>query len=540
MSTTYNLADLFESVADVVPDRPAVITPGRRLSFGGLEERANRLADHLLAAGVQPGDHIALLLLNGTEYLEATFAAFKVRAVPVNVNYRYVERELQYLLENSDSVALVVHRQFLPRIAAVIDRCPRLRHVLVVDDDTDATLEGSVDYETALAQASGHRPIVPGRSGDDLYIAYTGGTTGLPKGVMWRHEDLFFAALGGGDPTGFTGAISAPSELPERVPEVPGVQIQAPPLMHVSALWGSLGTMLCGNTTVLLSPGRFDPVEALATIEREAAMIFVLVGDAMARPLADAIAAARGAFDLSSLFVVASGGAILSPSVRDALRAHLPDLIVIDGYGSSETGVAGTQTTMGDGPSAQQSPTFQVGPDTVVLDDDDQPVTPGSGVVGRLARRGRVPIGYYKDEEKSRSTFVEIDGERWVLPGDMATLGADGTITLLGRGSGSINTGGEKVFPEEVESVLKAHPDVFDTVVVGVPDERWGNKVVAVIAPRAGARPTLEAIRDHCHDKLAGYKVPRDIVLVDEIERNPNGKPDYAWAAETARAALVP
>jgi acyl-CoA synthetase (AMP-forming)/AMP-acid ligase II len=269
-------------------------------------------------------------------------------------------------------------------------------------------------------------------------------------------------------------------------------------------------------------------------------MILVLVGDAMARPLADAIAAARGAFDLSSLFVVASGGAILSPTVRDALRAHLPDLIVIDGYGSSETGVAGTQTTMGDSPTAGQSPTFQVGPDTVVLDDDNRPVTPGSGVVGHLARRGRVPIGYYKDEEKSRSTFLEIDGERWVLPGDMAILEADGTITLLGRGSGSINTGGEKVFPEEVESVLKAHPDVFDTVVVGVPDERWGNKVVAVIAPRAGTRPTLETIRDHCHDQLAGYKVPRDIVLVDEIERNPNGKPDYAWAAETARAALVP
>ncbi len=541
MTGTYNLADLFESVVDVVPDRPAVVTPARRLTFAGLDERANRLAHHLVEAGVQPGEKVALLLLNGTEYLEATFAAFKLCAVPVNVNYRYVERELQYLLDNSDSVALITHRQFVPRVQHVLDECPQLRHVVVVDDPSDVPVPpGWVLYEAALADAEPHRPPGGARSDDDLYIAYTGGTTGMPKGVVWRHEDLFFGALGGGDPSGFTGPVSHPAELPSRIAPVPGTQLQSPPLMHVSALWGTLGTMLCGNTSVLLSPGRFDPMEVLATIEREAVMICVVVGDAMARPLADALAAARNAFDLSSLLVVASGGAILSPAVRDALRRHKPDLVVIDGFGSSETGVAGTKATMGDDAPTTPSPSFVMGPDTTVLDDDNRPIEPGSGQVGHLARRGHLPLGYYKDEEKSRATFVEIDGERWVLPGDLAVPEADGTVTVLGRGSVSINTGGEKVFPEEVEAVLKSHPDVFDAVVVGLPDERWGSRVVAVVSARPGARPTLEELGRHCHEQLAGYKVPRDLVVVDEVERNPNGKPDYRWAAETARAALVP
>jgi acyl-CoA synthetase (AMP-forming)/AMP-acid ligase II len=541
MTGTYNLADLFESVVDVVPDRTALVTPARRLSFAELDERANRLAHHLEDAGVRPGEHVALLLLNGTEFLEATWASFKIRAVPINVNYRYLERELEYLFDNSDAVAVVVHRHFGPRIEAIRDQCPRLRHIVVVEDGSeDAVPSGAVDYEAALAAAGPERPPADARTGDDLFIAYTGGTTGMPKGVMWRHEDLFFAALSGGDATGMAGPISTPSELPGRVPEMPGVQLQAPPLMHVSALWGSLGTLLGGSTAVLLSPGRFDPMEVLATIERETVMICVLVGDAMARPLADALAEALEAFDLASLFVVASGGAILSPTVRDALRAHLPDLLVIDGYGSSETGVLGTQTTMGSGPAAGGSPTFRMGPDTTVLDEDDQTIEPGSGIIGKLARRGRMPLGYYNDPAKSLATFVEIDGERWALSGDMATIEADGTIRLLGRGSVSINTGGEKVFPEEVELVLKELPAVFDAVVVGVPDERWGSRVVAVVASRPGSELTLEEVQEHGHRLLAGYKVPRDLVLVGEIQRNPNSKPDYAWASETALAALAP
>jgi acyl-CoA synthetase (AMP-forming)/AMP-acid ligase II len=443
MTSTFNLADLFESVVDAVPDRPAVVTPARRLSYAELDDRADRLANHLAAEGVGAGDHVGLLLANGTEYLEAMLAAFKLRAVPINVNYRYVERELQYLFDNADIVAAVVHREFAPRVAAVRSDCPGLAHVIVVDDGSGAVRpDASVDYEEALAGAPPGRPDGADRSGDDLYIAYTGGTTGMPKGVMWRHEDIFFAALGGGDPTQMEGPISSPEELVGRIPDVGGIQLQTPPLMHVSAHWGALQTLFGGGTAVLLSPGGFDAEEALDTIAAEGVMICVLVGDAMARPLADAIAADAAVDehdrrDLSSLFVIGSGGAMLTAPVKDALRAHLPNLIIVDGYGSSETGVAGSHTTMGDGAAA--SARFAMGPDTLVVDDHNRPVAPGSGVIGRLARRGHVPLGYYKDEEKSRATFVEIDGARWVLPGDLATPEADGTITLVGRGSTSIN-----------------------------------------------------------------------------------------------------
>ncbi|NNE75022.1 MAG: acyl-CoA synthetase [Acidimicrobiales bacterium] len=542
VTSTFNLADLFESVVDTVADRPAMITPARRLTFAEIDERANRLANHLAAQGVGAGDHVSLLLLNGTEYMEAMLAAFKLRAVPINVNYRYVERELEYLFDNSDSVAVIAHRRFAPRLTEVVPRCPGIRHVLLVDDDSGADyragddMADAADYETALAAASPERPDGAERSGDDIYIAYTGGTTGMPKGVVWRHEDIFFAALGGGDPTQMEGPIASPDELPGRIPEGQGVQLQTPPLMHVSAHWGTLQTFFGGGTAVLLSPGGFDADEALDTIEREGVMICILVGDAMARPLADAIAAntaADGAQrDLSSLFVIGSGGAMLTAAVKESLREHLPDLIIVDGYGSSETGVAGSQTTMGDGEAGGSR--FAMGADTLVLDDDNRPVEPGSGVIGRLARRGHVPLGYYRDEEKSKATFVELDGARWVLPGDMATPEADGTITLVGRGSVSINTGGEKVFPEEVEAVLKAHPAIYDAVVVGVPDERWGNRVVAVSSLRAGAALELEPLREYCRDHLAGYKVPRELVVVDQVERNPNGKPDYGWATEQA------
>jgi acyl-CoA synthetase (AMP-forming)/AMP-acid ligase II len=531
VNATFNLADLFESVVDVAADRMALVTPARRLTYEELDDRANRLANHLAACGVVPGDHVSLLLHNGTEYMEAMLAAFKLRAVPVNVNYRYVERELQHLFDNSDSVAVVLHRRFGPRVGAVVDQCPNLRHLVVVDDGSgEEPPEGSVDYESALAAASPARPDATGRSGDDHYIAYTGGTTGMPKGVVWRHEDIFFAALGGGDPTQMEGPIALPEDLPGRIPEVGGVMLQTPPLMHVSAHWGALQSLFGGGTAVLLAPGGFDPEEAVAAIEAEGVMICVLVGDAMARPLADAIAADGGRHDLSSLFVIGSGGAMLSASVKNALRAELPNLIVVDGYGSSETGVAGAQTTMGD--ATADGPTFVMGPDTMVLDDDDHPIAPGSGAIGRLARRGRVPLGYYKDDTKSQSTFVTIDGDRWVLPGDMATPKADGTITLLGRGSGCINTGGEKVFPEEVEAVLKAHPSVFDAVVVGAADDRWGQRVAAVVSGRDATTVDPAELGDHCRANLAAYKVPREIVVVPRIERNPNGKADYLWAAK--------
>ncbi len=533
MTNTYNLADLFEQVVDAAADRTAIVTPARRLTYGELDERANRLARHLADRGLGPGDHVSLLLQNGTEYLEVMLAAFKLRAVPINVNYRYVERELAYLLDNSDSKVIVAHQTYGPRVQAVRDSCPQLAHIIIVGDESAQPLpDGAVDYETSLAEAQATRPTGDERSGSDLYIAYTGGTTGMPKGVMWRHDDIFFAALGGGDPSQLEGPITSPDQLAARIPEVGGIQMMTPPLMHVSAHWGALQALFGGGTVVLLSPGGFDPDEALAAVAAEGVMILVLVGDAMARPLAEAIEASAGAHDLGSLFVVASGGAMLSASVKDALRSHLPDIIVIDGYGSSETGVAGSQTTMGDGQAT--GPTFVMSADTTVLGDDMVPVEPGSAVVGRLARRGHVPLGYYKDEDSSAATFVELDGVRWVLPGDLATPEADGTITLLGRGSVSINTGGEKVFPEEVESCLKAHPGIYDAIVVGVDDDTWGQRVVAVVEPRPGTALHLDEVQAHCRRELAGYKLPRELVVVDAVQRNPNGKADYAWASSVA------
>jgi acyl-CoA synthetase (AMP-forming)/AMP-acid ligase II len=412
--------------------------------------------------------------------------------------------------------------------------------VLVVDDgNTVAAALDVTDYEEALAAASPARDF-DGRSGDDLYIAYTGGTTGMPKGVVWRHEDLFFAALGGGDPTLDKGPISDPDELPGRLPAFPMTQLCAPPLMHVSAHWGAFNTFFGGGKVVLLGPGRLDGDEVWRTVTAEGVNVLTVVGDAMARPVLDALAA-DPSHDTSSLFAFASGGAILSAATKAQIGALLPNVLVIDAFGSSETGIAGskasgaadtsaTSNATGDGGAAR----FTVDERTKVLDDELEPVVPGSGVVGRLARRGHVPLGYHKDEGKTAATFVSVAGARWVLPGDLATVDEDGTVVLLGRGSTSINTGGEKVFPEEVEGVLKGHPAVFDVLVVGVPDDRWGEAVAAVAALRRGHTLTLDGLAALARESLAGYKLPRRLVLVDEVPRGTNGKPDYARAKELA------
>lgn len=534
---SYNLSELFERVVDAVPDRLAVIESDRQLTYAELEARANRLANHLASVGVRPGDHIGLQMLNGAEYLEGMLAAFKLRAVPVNVNYRYVERELEYLYDNADLVAVIMHRQFGPIVAAVAPGVEKLRHVLVVDDGTDAEIPaGARQYEEALAAVSSTRDFA-GRSADDLYIAYTGGTTGMPKGVVWRHEDIFFASMGGGDPTTFEGPITAPEQIVDRIPQIGAVSLITPPLMHVSAHWAAFMTLFGGGTVVIPKPGTFDPVAVLQLAQRTGTHILTLVGDAMAKPLVDALKEAAGSIDLSSLMVLASGGAILSAGTKDLIRAVLPNVIVIDGFGSTETGVAGSQSSLPGGEKIEGA-RFKVNETTVVLDDDLRPIEPGSDEIGRLARHGRIPLGYYKDAEKTAATFVEVDGVRWVLPGDLASVDADGTILLHGRGSLSINTGGEKVFPEEVEAVLLAHPLVQDALVVGVPDERWGQRVVAVVEARRDEKVTIEDVQDHCRSELAGYKVPRDLVVVEKMQRSPNGKPDYKWAKEQALAEL--
>jgi acyl-CoA synthetase (AMP-forming)/AMP-acid ligase II len=534
--STYNLSELFESIVDAVDaDRVAISSPVRSLTYAELDERANRLAHHLAANGVVAGDHVGLHLLNGTEYLEGMLAAFKLRAVPVNINHRYVERELRHLFEDADLVALIAHGAFTDRVAKVLPEVGTVRHVVVVADGRPVAAGlAHVDYEQALAAASPARGF-EGRSGDDRYIAYTGGTTGMPKGVLWRHEDLFFAALGGGDPTLDKGAITDPADLPSRLPAFPMVHLCAPPLMHVSAHWGAFNTFFGGGKVVLLSAGKLDGDELWRIVANEGVNIMTVVGDAMARPVLDALAAADPEPDTSLLFAFASGGAILSPATKAQVAKLLPNVFVIDAFGSSETGLAGSRASGADDTST--SARFTVDDRTAVLDEDFRRVTPGSGAIGRLARKGHVPLGYHKDATKTASTFVEVEGERWVLPGDLASVEADGTVVLHGRGSTSINTGGEKVFPEEVEGVLKGHPSVYDVLVVGVPDDRWGETVTAVVSLRAGYELSLEDLIVGARDALAGYKLPRKLVVVAEVPRATNGKPDYAAAKALAISA---
>jgi acyl-CoA synthetase (AMP-forming)/AMP-acid ligase II len=349
-------------------------------------------------------------------------------------------------------------------------------------------------------------------------------------GVLWRQVHIFAAPLGGGDPLQSGDFIKRPEELVDRLPDQGMVTLATPPLMHVSAHWLAFASLFGGGRLVVTPHGRFDPEMVWRLVDEENVNVLVIVGDAMARPLADAFSQN----DVSSLIVIGSGGAILSPSTKQRLSTLMPNVMIVDGFGASETGTVGSRSSLPGAAGDDDMPRFTLNEETTVLDDDLRPVAPGSGTIGHLARRGHIPLGYYKDEDKTASTFVEVDGVRWVLPGDMAKVEEDGTVVLLGRGSVSINTGGEKVYPEEVESVLKSHPAVFDAVVVGVPDERWGERVVAVVQSRPGGRPTLDEIQSYGRDKMAGYKVPRQVVLVDEVVRSPSGKADYRWARDRA------
>jgi acyl-CoA synthetase (AMP-forming)/AMP-acid ligase II len=532
---TYNLADMFERVVDAVPDREVLVTPARRLTFSELDGRANRFAHYLSTAGIGAGDHVGLQLFNGSEYLEAMLAALKLRAVPININYRFVENELAYLYDNADIVALVYDASLGERVAAARGGAPLLRNLIVVDD-SDGAATDAVDYGAALESGSPDRDFGP-RSNDDLYIAYTGGTTGLPKGVLWRHEDIFFAGMGGGDPTTLLGPITDANGIAERILPIGIVMLLAPPLVHVSAQWGALSTIYGGGKVVLTAPGSFDPDELLRLVGSESVSVLTVVGDAMARPVLDALAAHPERYDLSSLLVFASGGAVISASTKAQVAELLPNVITVDGFGSSETGVTGARARM-PGTGVEQGSKFTVGEHTAVLDAQLRPVEPGSTTVGHLARHGHLPLGYYKDAEKSADLIVDVDGVRWALTGDAAFVEADGTVVLLGRGSASINTGGEKVYPEEVEIVVKDHPAVYDAVVVGVPDERWGERVVAVVELRPDASLALEDLQQHCRRVLAGYKLPRELLCVDHVDRGPNGKADYRSARSLALAAI--
>ncbi|XUL93157.1 acyl-CoA synthetase [Streptomyces galilaeus] len=535
----YNIADLFESVVDVVPDREALVYidhPGtgaeRRLTYAELDAAANRIAHHLIDTGIRPGEHLGLHLYNGIEYLQTVLGCLKARVVPVNVNYRYVEEELVYLYRDADLVALVFDTEFTERVAAALPRTEKLRHLVRVGAPAQGAPEvPAVAFTDAEATGASERGF-PGRSGDDQFIIYTGGTTGMPKGVMWRQEDLFFSGLGGGAPTG--EPVKKPQELAERV-AAGGAGITffpTPPLMHgTSTLTAFIGFNF-GQRIVIHR--KFEPEEVLRTIEKEKVTSISLVGDAMLRPLIDALNGPMKGTDCSSVFSVSSSGAILSETVRLQFQKLLPNAMLLNNYGSSESGFNGTATADS---GAGQSFRIRVNSRTQVVDPaTHEPVAVGE--IGRVAQCGHVPLGYYNDARKTAETFFEKDGRRWVLLGDMATVDEEGVVTVLGRGSQCINTGGEKVYPEEVEQALKSHPDVYDALVAGVPDAKWGNHVAAVVELRAGAvRPSLDDIQTHCRSHLAGYKIPRQLVIAETIQRSPSGKADYRWAREVAVAA---
>ncbi len=525
----FNLADLFEHAVDTWGEREYLVAGGERRTYAHMEERANRLAHHLADQGIGPGDHVGIYGVNSVEWIESLWAIFKLRAVWININYRYVADELAYLFANADLKALIHDDAFSDRVAGVAAQMPDLRHRLVIGGDRSA--DGA--FEAAMAEGSPKRDFAP-RSGDDRYILYTGGTTGLPKGVVWRHEDVLFA-LGGGIDILTGERATKPEDLAERGRKMGFAITFLPiaPLMHGATQWAVMGQSFMGNRVVLMS--QFDAHEVWRLVEAEKVNSLMMTGDAMARPLIEALDEEPSkTCDLSSLLSLSSTAAVFSPSLKDQYLERFPGIVLIDAIGSSEGGGNGVVILEKGKTAMRGGPTVSPVAGTVVLDDDLRPVEPGSGVVGRVARSGDIPVGYYNDPVKTAATFVEVDGTRYVVPGDMAVVEDDGSITLLGRGSQSINSGGEKIFPEEVEAAVKSHPAVYDAVVVGVPDERWGQRVSAVVQAREGTTPDLASVQEHCRTKIAGYKVPRELHLVDVMQRSPSGKADYPWAKKVA------
>ncbi|TMR95029.1 acyl-CoA synthetase [Nonomuraea basaltis] len=523
----FNHADLFEGLADAIGDRTAVICGPDRRTYAELDAESNRLAHYLIDLGIQPGQHVGIHLYNGIPYIAGMLAALKIRAVPINVNYRYVEAELLYLYRDSDIRALIYDVEFDARVAAVAGQAPLLEHLISVGGPS--AIGSAVPYETALERGKPERGFPP-RSGQDVYIIYTGGTTGMPKGAMWHVEDLFMG-FGGGNPYGEPRAT--PQEVIDAaVGSGPMVMMPVAPLMHGAAQMATFIAWWMGGTVAYVP--KFDATEVWRAAERERVNTMNITGDAMARPMAEALA--KSSYDVSSLFVISSTGAILSGAVRDRLQELLPNAMILDNFGSTESGYTASGVA---GSSPEKGLRYQ--PNSVVnlavLDEKGRPVEPGSGQLGTVARSGRVAFGYYNDPGKTARTFVtDEQGTRWLLTGDLASIDADGTVNVFGRGSQCINTGGEKVFPEEIEAVLKGHPSVFDAVVTGVPDERWGNRVAAVVEPRPGVEVTAEELDAHCRSSLSGYKVPRSYAFVAEMVRSPAGKADYRWAREIVEA----
>jgi 3-oxocholest-4-en-26-oate---CoA ligase len=507
-----NIADLFEHAVDAFPERVAIACGDRQVSFAELEQRSNRLAHYLARQGVGPGAHLGLYARNSIEAIETMIAAYKLRAVPINVNYRYVETELRYLFDNADLVALVHDREFADRVAGVLPDAPKITTVVPTEE-----------LESATANESAERDFGE-RSPDDLYVLYTGGTTGNPKGVMWRHEDVW-RVLGGG--IDFVTGEPLADEWAQSSKGKQGMgltRLACAPLIHGAAQWAALPALFSGDMVVLMP--QFDPSEVWKAVARHQVRVVTITGDAMARPLIEAYR--QGGHDASTVVAISSHAALFSPSVKEEYLEALPNVVITDAIGSSESGFNGLGMVVKGSQPSREGPRVNRGPNTIVIDDDNRPVAPGQ--IGRIARGGHVPLGYYKDPAKSATIFVEVEGKRYVVPGDFGRLEEDGTLTLLGRGNMSVNTGGEKVFPEEVEGALKSHPDVFDALVLGVPDERLGQRVAALIQPRPGRTIDHAALDAHIRRELAGYKTPRSVWVVDQVGRSPSGKPDYRWA----------
>jgi fatty-acyl-CoA synthase len=533
--TDHSFARAWHTVAELAPDRVAIVCGDRRETFGEFDERSDRLARALRDAGLGAGDKVAIMCVNAPEYLETFFAALKLGAVPVNVNYRYVGAELAYLLDNSDAAALVFHDEFAATVADALatlpaNRRPRLLAVAAHDGD-GTTVDGAVPYEQVLDAATG-APVDHVPTGDDVVFLYTGGTTGFPKAVMWRNDDLYVALWQMARP----GTEPPDVERTIRAGKAAATCLPACPLMHGTGLFITLSTLAGGGTVVLLDTPRLDAPRVWSAVEQEAVRALTIVGDAFARPLLAALDASPSRWDLSSLRAITSSGVTWSPETKRGLLKHLPDVTLIDSLGASEGIMTRTETRADDDIAPAR---FKASDRLVVVTDDGEVAQAGDGQIGLLGVGGAIPLGYYKDDEKTAATFRTVGGRRYSIPGDYATVEADGTIRLLGRGSACINTGGEKVYPEEVELALRSHPDVFDCVVVGLPDERWGEAVIALIERRPGADGlSRDDLAAHCRTTLAGYKVPKEFVTVDSLQRSPAGKADYNLLRSVAAAEL--
>ena len=542
----WNIADVYEAIAAHVPDHPCQIQGDRMVTWGEFDRRASAVAADLVATGLGHQAKVACYLHNGPEYLEVVVAAFKAALAPVNTNYRYGADEIAYLFDNADAEAVVFHASFTDLLAGIRERLTKVVRWYVVADHTGPGPDWAVPYESVATSGATLEPGSRPRSGDDLLLLYTGGTTGMPKGVMWRQDDLFNVLGASGNAVAGVPPATSLDEVLDRIDTtlIDGrgastpVMVVACPLMHGTGQFSALIAMTGGGAVVSLASRHFDVEELFTTIEQRRATNLVIVGQAFAGPMLEHLEAHPGRYDLSSLNVISSSGVMWSHDNKAGLLRHIPQVVLFDSFGSSEAvGLGGSVSAAG---MAEQTATFAIGPNNAVFTDDDRRVEPGSGEMGMIAVGGFIPVGYYKDPEKSARTFRQIEGRRWSIPGDFATVNDDGTIHLLGRGSVCINTGGEKVFPEEVEEALKTHPSVRDAVVVGLPDERFGETICAVVEASGASPIDASELRDHVTSSLAAYKAPRSVVTVDSIARAANGKVDYARLKQVAADRLGP